>query len=98
MRTAPSACETGLGKFSKGEGVIGLSRALTYAGAKNIIVSFWKVSDESTSELMIDFYKHLIENKNQDFSLAIRQAKLDIIRQGKYSSPYYWSPFVLIGK
>jgi CHAT domain-containing protein len=93
-----SACETGLGKFSKGEGVIGLSRALTYAGAKNIIVSFWKVSDESTAELMISFYKHLIENKNQNFSSAIQQAKMDIIKKDKYASPYYWAPFVLIGK
>jgi len=92
-----SACETGLGKFSKGEGVIGLSRALTYAGANNIIVSFWKVSDESTSELMISFYKHLLENKTQDFSTAIRQAKIDI-KKGKFASPYYWAPFVLIGK
>ncbi len=93
-----SACETGLGKFSKGEGVIGLSRALTYAGAKNMIVSFWKVSDESTAELMISFYKHLIENKDENFSKAIQQAKRDIIKTGKYASPYYWAPFVLIGK
>lgn len=93
-----SACETGLGKFSKGEGVIGLSRALTYAGAKNIIVSFWKVSDESTAELMISFYKHLIENNHQDLSDALRQAKMDIIKSGQYSSPYYWAPFFLIGK
>ncbi len=93
-----SACETGLGKFSKGEGVIGLSRALTYAGAKNIVVSFWKVSDESTAELMISFYKHLIESNDQNFSNALRQAKMDVIRTGKYSSPYYWAPFVLIGK
>ncbi|MBS1680126.1 MAG: CHAT domain-containing protein [Bacteroidetes bacterium] len=92
-----SACETGLGKFSKGEGVIGLSRALTYAGANNIIVSFWKVADKSTSELMIAFYKHLLEDKNS-YSHALQQAKLDIIRQSKYASPYYWAPFVLIGK
>ncbi|MBS1949936.1 MAG: High-affnity carbon uptake protein Hat/HatR [Cytophagales bacterium] len=93
-----SACETGLGKFTKGEGVIGLSRALTYAGAKSIIVSFWKVSDESTSELMIDFYKHLLENKNHNFSRAIREAKLQVMKHPGYSSPYYWAPFVLIGK
>jgi len=92
-----SACETGLGKFSEGEGVIGLSRALTYAGAKNIIVSFWKVSDESTSELMVDFYKHLLSNKNENFSEALRQAKIEI-KKGNFSSPYYWAPFVLIGK
>ena len=46
--TVLSACQTGLGKFSKGEGVIGLSRALVYAGSKNIIVSFWSVADEGS--------------------------------------------------
>ena len=93
-----SACETGLGKFSKGEGVIGLSRELTYAGAKNILVSFWKVSDESTAELMISFYKHLLTNNDQNFSKAIQQAKINVIQTGKYASPYYWAPVVLIGK
>ncbi len=93
-----SACETGLGKISTGEGVIGLSRALVYAGAKNIIVSFWKVADESTAQLMVDFYKILLQNKNQNFSIALRQAKLDLIKGDQYSSPYYWAPFVLIGR
>jgi CHAT domain-containing protein len=93
-----SACETGLGKISKGEGVIGLSRALVYAGAKNIIVSFWKVADESTAQLMVDFYRILLQNQNRDFSEALRQAKLDLIKGTQYASPYYWAPFVLIGK
>ncbi|HTH56557.1 MAG TPA: CHAT domain-containing tetratricopeptide repeat protein [Cyclobacteriaceae bacterium] len=93
-----SACETGLGKFSKGEGVIGLSRALTYAGAKNMIVSFWKVSDESTAELMISFYQQVIKNNYQNLSDALRKAKIDIIKSDRYSSPYYWAPFFLIGK
>ncbi len=93
-----SACETGLGKITSGEGVIGLSRALVYAGAKNIIVSFWKVSDESTAELMVDFYKTLLQNKTQGFSEVLREAKLGLINGDKYSSPYYWAPFVLIGK
>jgi CHAT domain-containing protein len=93
-----SACETGLGKISTGEGVIGLSRALVYAGAKNIIVSFWKVADESTSELMVDFYTTLLQNKNKGFSEVLQKAKIDMITQGKYSSPYYWAPFILIGK
>ncbi len=93
-----SACETGLGKISSGEGVIGLSRALTYAGAKNLIVSFWPVSDESTSELMVDFYTQLKRNNTAQFSKSLRQAKLDMIQEGKFSSPYYWAPFVLIGQ
>jgi CHAT domain-containing protein len=92
-----SACQTGLGKFSKGEGVIGLSRALTYAGAKSIIVSFWSVADESTAELMTEFYKTLLQNKSKDFSQALRQAKLQLIKNQKFSTPYYWAPFILIG-
>ncbi len=92
-----SACQTGLGKFSKGEGVIGLSRALTYAGAKSIVVSFWSVADESTAELMTEFYKTLLQNKNENFSQALRQAKLHLIGNQKFSTPYYWAPFILIG-
>lgn len=92
-----SACQTGLGKISKGEGVIGLSRALVYAGAKNIIVSFWSVADESTSELMKDFYSRLLENNSADFSNNLRQAKLSLMQNENYSAPYYWAPFILIG-
>lgn len=92
-----SACQTGLGKISKGEGVIGLSRALVYAGAKSIIVSFWSVADESTSELMRTFYQHLLENPNSGYAGNLRDAKLALIKNEKYSSPFYWAPFILIG-
>jgi CHAT domain-containing protein/Tfp pilus assembly protein PilF len=94
--TVLSACQTGLGKVSKGEGVIGLSRALIYAGSENLVVSFWSVADESTALLMTDFYKtHLQEKKN--FRKALQQAKINMINEGKFSSPYYWAPFVMIG-
>jgi CHAT domain-containing protein len=92
-----SACQTGLGKILKGEGVIGLSRALVYAGAKNIIVSFWNVADESTSILMKDFYQNVLENPGVDYSTDLRKAKLNLLRNEKYSAPFYWAPFVLIG-
>ena len=92
-----SACQTGLGKFSKGEGVIGLSRALVYAGAKNIMVSYWSVADESTSELMTDFYRQLLKQAVPNFREALQQAKLAMIENKKYSAPYFWAPFVLIG-
>ena len=92
-----SACQTGLGKFSKGEGVIGLSRALVYAGAKNLVVSFWSVADESTAQLMTDFYSILLKNPNQGFRYALQQSKVKMIRSGKFAEPYYWAPFVLIG-
>lgn len=93
-----SACETGLGKISSGEGVIGLSRALVYAGADNVIVSFWKVADESTAELMVSFYKNLLADGTKDFSGALQKAKLAMIHGKQFSSPYYWAPFVLIGR
>lgn len=91
-----SACQTGLGKISKGEGVIGLSRALVYAGAKNLIVSFWSVADESTAELMTDFYGLMLENSSISYSENLKKAKLNLMK-GKYAAPYYWAPFILIG-
>ncbi len=94
---ALSACETGLGKISKGEGVIGLSRALVYAGARSIIVSFWNVADASTSHLMTEFYTHLLAGNNNDFAAALRASKLSMIEGKTYSSPYYWAPFVILG-
>lgn len=94
---ALSACQTGLGKISKGEGVIGLSRALVYAGAKSLIVSFWSVADESTATLMTDFYKQLLENPAAGYSRDLREAKLNLLKEGKYAAPYYWAPFILIG-
>jgi CHAT domain-containing protein len=92
-----SACKTGLGKITKGEGVIGLSRALIYAGARNIIVSFWNVSDASTAQLMKDFYRMQLDNPHTGFCENLRLAKLNLFNSGKYSAPYYWAPFILIG-
>jgi CHAT domain-containing protein/tetratricopeptide (TPR) repeat protein len=91
-----SACQTGLGKIAKGEGVIGLSRALIYAGAKNIMVSFWSVADESTALLMKDFYAHTLQTKSS-FAKSLQQVKINMLNSKSYNSPYYWAPFVLIG-
>lgn len=92
---ALSACETGLGKVVKGEGIIGLTRAFMYAGAQNVLVSLWKVSDQSTSDLMIDFYNHLLEGNTKASSL--REAKIKLIKSKEFSNPYYWAPFVIVG-
>ena len=93
-----SACQTGLGKISKGEGMIGLSRALFYSGADNIMVSLWKVSDNSTQLFMTDFYKNYLNAGNAPYFQAAREAKLQLLHSEKYSSPYYWAAFVLIGE
>lgn len=92
-----SACETGLGKVAKGEGIVGLSRALQYAGANNIIVSLWQVADESTSQMMIEFYKYNLNNDHHGYNAALRQAKLMLLDSVQYNSPYYWAPFILVG-
>jgi|GEM_PF-3113571 len=91
-----SACETGLGKFAYGEGIVGLTRAFFYAGAKNLLVSQWKVSDESTARLMVDFYSNILSGK--DKATALREAKLALIKDEAFSKPYFWAPFVLVGE
>lgn len=96
-----SACETALGKVSKGEGIIGLSRALLYAGTNNIMVSLWKVADESTSKLMIDFYDELLKKEdrlNTAYTKSLHAAKQKMAKSKKFSHPFFWSPFVLIGQ
>ncbi len=94
-----SACETGLGKEKRGEGVIGLTRAFMYAGAPTVGVSLWSVADKSTAELMTDFYKRLLSSSSPAVSpsAAMRDAQLAMIAGKKYSAPFYWAPFVLVG-
>ncbi len=92
-----SACQTGLGKVSKGEGVIGLSRALVYAGAKNLVVSFWSVADESTTQLMTDFYRFLLADPGGNYKIALQKAKQKMIQEKHFADPYFWAPFILIG-
>ncbi|SMG15880.1 CHAT domain-containing protein [Marivirga sericea] len=92
-----SACETGLGKINRGEGVMGLGQAFAYSGADNLILSLWKVADESTSLLMQSFYRGQFENEVHSFSNGLREAKLAMINSD-YSAPYFWAPFVLWGK
>jgi CHAT domain-containing protein/tetratricopeptide (TPR) repeat protein len=96
-----SACETGLGKEKRGEGVMGLTRAFMYAGAPTVGVSLWSVADKSTAELMTDFYKRLLGSPVGPAavspSAAMRDAQLAMIAGKKYSAPFYWAPFVLVG-
>ena len=88
-----SACETGLGEVEAGEGVYGLQRAFLVAGAKTIIMSLFKVSDEATQELMIKFYQKWIATG--DKRKAFVDAKKEI--RNEYRDPIYWGPFVMIG-
>lgn len=93
-----SACETGLGKEKKGEGVIGLTRAFMYAGAPTVGVSLWSVADRSTAELMTDLYKRMLTGQGMSAVSAKRAAQQSMITGKKYSAPFYWAPFVLVGE
>lgn len=93
-----SACQTGLGKQSKGEGVIGLSRAFIYAGAKNILVSYWSVDDASTAELMLNFYSNYLTKEPTSFLSSLTQAKAKMATSKNYANPHFWAPFILIGR
>lgn len=91
-----SACETGLGKSVKGEGLIGLTRGFMYAGASRVLGSLWKVDDAATAALMADFYKEMFTNGKRPAD-ALRAAQLHLFEQRRWQSPYYWAGFVLQG-
>ena len=92
-----SACNTGFGQISSGEGVMSLGRAFAYAGSPNVLMSLWSVPDQSTSQIMIAFYKNLADGMPKD--LALQKAKLAYIESADNlaNNPFYWSSFVLIG-
>jgi CHAT domain-containing protein/predicted negative regulator of RcsB-dependent stress response len=91
-----SACETGLGRERRGEGVIGLTRAFMYAGAPTVGVSLWSVGDKSTAALMPEFYRRLLAGR-EGAPAAMRASQLAMIAGKTYSAPFYWSPFVIVG-
>ncbi len=90
-----SACKTGLGVQSAGEGVVGLSRAFMYAGTDTVLVSLWSVADESTYKLMVKFFDGL--KKGKDKMAALKEAK-NYLRNNGYDHPFYWAPFILVGE
>jgi CHAT domain-containing protein len=92
-----SACQTGSGKMYKGEGVTGLTRAVMYAGTPAVVASLWDVDDMATKELMVRFYRNMLEKKLEKPE-ALRQAKLELIKTKKYASPLYWSAFIMYGE
>jgi CHAT domain-containing protein/tetratricopeptide (TPR) repeat protein len=92
-----SACETGLGKEVKGEGLVGLTRGFMYAGAARVMVSLWSVSDKATSELMQRFYKRLLQDRQRP-AAAMRAAQVEMLRQPRWREPYFWAAFTLQGE
>ena len=92
-----SACNTGLGKDVRGEGLIGLTRGFMYAGASSVVASLWKVDDEATAELMRYFYGFMLKDGLPP-AAALRKAQVTLSQQKRWKSPYYWSGFIVQGQ
>lgn len=91
-----SSCESGFGKLEKTEGLLGLNRAFIYAGTPNVVFSLWKVYDKVSANLMVDFYKNVLDG--EDYAASLRQAKLKLLENEATATPHFWSPFLLIGR
>jgi len=92
-----SACQTGLGKEVRGEGLVGLVRGFMYAGSPRVVASLWQVDDAATAELMKRFYRGMFQEKLPP-SAALRAAQIDMLKRRHWQAPYYWSAFVLQGE
>jgi CHAT domain-containing protein len=91
-----SACDSGLGQEIGSEGMMGLSRAFQYAGARSVLASLWSVADDSTADLMRRFYGYLRRGESKDE--ALRKAQVDLIHGPEATShPYHWAAFELTG-
>jgi CHAT domain-containing protein len=98
-----SACETGLGEVANGEGVYGLRRAFTLAGAQSQLMTLWRVSDDGTKDVMIRYYQGLTQGEGRGD--ALRQVQLDMIQEkmkaqdeaSNYQHPYFWAAFIPLG-
>jgi CHAT domain-containing protein len=93
-----SACQTGLGKEIRGEGLVGLTRGFMYAGAKRVVASLWKIDDRATAELMKRFYNAMLGNAALPPSKALRHAEIEMWKTANWNHPYYWAAFVLQGE
>jgi CHAT domain-containing protein len=89
-----SACETGLGRIARGEGVLALTHGFLSAGIHNVVYSLWRVMDRPSSELMKSFYRNM--SPGARYEEALRKAKLEMIRSSATAFPYHWAGFVLI--
>lgn len=92
-----SACQTGLGKEIRGEGLVGLTRGFMYAGTPRVVASLWKVNDLATADLMKHFYQGMLKEGMRP-AAALRAAQVMMSKTKQWQAPYYWAPFVLHGE
>jgi CHAT domain-containing protein/Tfp pilus assembly protein PilF len=93
-----SACQTGLGREIRGEGLVGLTRGFMHAGARRVVASLWNVNDAATSALMKEFYQRILLGNEPTPREALRRAQIAVWRETKWQAPYFWAAFVLQGE
>ena len=91
-----SACDTGLGEVDDIDGVYGLQRGFKMAGVETLVMSLWKIPDDATRILMVEFYKNLMSGKSKHQSLKDAQKYLREVDNGKYDDPKYWAAFIML--
>jgi CHAT domain-containing protein/tetratricopeptide (TPR) repeat protein len=91
-----SACQSGLGQYYRGEGIVSLVRPFLAVGVPTVMATLWAVDSRATSDLMIEFHR---QRKVQNLRAgdALRVAQIEMARSGSYQHPYYWAPFIVVG-
>ncbi|HXG67373.1 MAG TPA: CHAT domain-containing protein, partial [Blastocatellia bacterium] len=92
-----SGCQTALGKYVRGEGLVGLTRGFMYAGTPRVVASMWRVPDRATAELMKRFYTGLFKEGLRP-AAALRAAQVAMSKEKRWAAPYYWAAFTLQGE
>jgi len=91
-----SACETGLGRYYRGEGIVSLIHPFLAAQVSTVVASLWPVTSRATAELMIEFHKERRGSEMRSGD-ALRASQLEMIRNGEFAHPYYWAAFIVVG-
>lgn len=91
-----SACQSGLGQYYRGEGIVSLVRPFLTAGVPTIVASLWSIDSNATTQLMIEFHRQRKQSRPQAAD-ALRTAQIQMARSGPYQHPFHWAPFIVIG-
>ena len=90
-----SACETGIGEVQQGEGIMSMAHGFAMAGSSAIVPTLWSINDKASAEIIVEFFKNL--KKGERKNVALRNAKLNFLKNNPDASPFYWAAFIAIG-
>lgn len=91
-------CDTGLGLYQTGEGMVSFLRAFQYLGVQSTTLSLWKVRQDGSGSFFRKYYENLVNQAPWNYPEALRKAKLEMVTSSKYASPFFWAPYVMFGE